>query len=137
MNPHSFDIKELVRRNDSIILPPEWDKWNKPTASAATYVWSFDIPIKDIERYYKEIEENIHDHPHKDPDTNDYRPFIVAQFRNYLANELPLRKKVEVFRWLYVGQTEQRPPTKRWTYLSRRVFLSSHSFLFVVMRMAR
>jgi hypothetical protein len=115
VNPHFFDIKELVRRNDSIILPPEWAKWNKPTASAATYVWSFDIPIKDIERYSKEIEKNTLDHPHKGSDTKDYRPFIVAQFRDYLANELPLRKKVEVFRWLYVGQTEQRPPTNRWT----------------------
>ncbi|CAF1027582.1 unnamed protein product [Adineta steineri] len=76
VNPHFFDIRELVRRNDSIILPPEWGKWSKPTASAATYVWSFDIPIKYLERYSQEIEEDIHDHPH----TRDYRPFIVAQF---------------------------------------------------------
>ncbi|CAF0726028.1 unnamed protein product [Adineta steineri] len=115
VNPHFFDIKELVRRNDSIILPPEWGKWNQPTASAATYVWSFDIPIKDLERYSQEIEEDIRDHPHKDTHIKDYRPFILAQFRNYLENELPLRKKVEIFRWLYVGQTEQRPPTCRWT----------------------
>ncbi|CAF1395427.1 unnamed protein product [Adineta steineri] len=114
VNPHFFDIKELVRRDDSIILPPEWGKWNQPTASAATYVWSFDIPIKDLERYSEEIEEDIHDHPHKNPHTKDYRSFIIAQFRHYLANELPFRKNVEIFRWLYVGQTEKRPPTNRW-----------------------
>jgi hypothetical protein len=85
VNPHFFDIAQLVRPMDSIIHPPEWNKWNERIDSAATYVWSFDIPIEDIKFYYEEIEQNIYDSPHVDSDIHDHRPFIVAQFRNYLV----------------------------------------------------
>jgi hypothetical protein len=111
VNPQFFDIAALVRPNDSIIFPP---KWNKRTDAGATYVWSFDTLIKDVKTYCKEIQKDISDHPHTDTDTADYRPIIAAQFRHYLENELPLDKKVKVFRWLYVGQTIKSPPYKRW-----------------------
>jgi hypothetical protein len=105
VNPYFFDIAQLVRPNDSLILPPKWDD---RTDLEATYVWSFDIPSKDLNTYCEEIEKDISDHPHQDTDTDDYRPAIVAQFRNYLETELPLDNQVNIFRWLYVGQTQKK-----------------------------
>ncbi len=91
---HSLKItKKLVRLRDSLIGSPHWQNRKD---SGATYIWSFDIPIKDLKRYC-------------DASTNDYRSPIVTQFRNYLENELPLRKEVKVFHWPYVDQTEQDP----------------------------
>jgi hypothetical protein len=111
VNPCFFDIEQLVRLNDSLILPPYWNERND---RGATYVWSFDIPIKDLQHYCEELEKEISDYPHRDTRKPDYRPYMVAQFRNYLDNELPLHEKVEVFHWLYVGQTTQSPASKRW-----------------------
>ncbi len=93
-----------MRPNDSLIFPP---KWNDRTDFEATYVWSFDIPSKDLNTYCEEIEKDISDHPHQD--TDDYRPAIVAQFRNYLETELPLDNQVNILHCLYVGQTQQNP----------------------------
>ncbi len=109
VNPHFFDIAQLVRPNDSLIFPP---KWNDRTDLEATYVWSFDVLRKDVKTYCEEIENDISDHPHQDTDTDDDRPAIVAQFRNYLETELPLDNQVNVFRWLYVEQTQQNSSYK-------------------------
>jgi hypothetical protein len=67
-----------VYPNDSFIFPPEWED---RTDSGATYVWSFNIPTKDVKNYCEEIERDISDHPHQITDTNDYRATIAAQFR--------------------------------------------------------
>ncbi len=87
----------------------------------ATYVWSFDIPTEDVKSYCEEIRKEISGHPHRDTDTvDDYCAFIASQSRNYLENELSLRKKVKVFPWFYVGQTTQSAPFKRWTSYYRK-----------------
>jgi hypothetical protein len=111
VNPHFFDIAEIKLPGQSVIQPPHW---NQRIDKGATYVWSFDIPTKNVKGYCEEIEKDISDHPDNNPDSNDYRTAIVAQFCNYLENELPLRKTAEVFLWLYVGQRIQSPPSKRW-----------------------
>ena len=86
VNPQYFDIAQLVRSNDSVIFPPEW---NHRSDSGATYVWSFDIPVEDLNIYCEEIEKDISDNPHQDTETNDYRCAIAAQFRNYLEKKEP------------------------------------------------
>jgi hypothetical protein len=117
VNPYFFDIEQLVRRNDCLIDPPNWDD---RTDAGATYVWSFDIPIKNLGRYCEELEKEIFDHPHCDTRKADYRPPIVAQFRNCLENELLLHKKAKVFHWLYVGQTTRSPAFHRWKHYYKK-----------------
>jgi hypothetical protein len=102
VNPHYYDIAELLLPNDSVIHPPEW---KDRTDSEATYVWSFDIPSEDLKNYCEEIEQDISD---------PYLLAIAAQFRKYLKNLLPLDNQVNTFRWLYVGQTKQDPAFNRW-----------------------
>lgn len=58
VNPHYYDIAELLLPNDSVIHPPEW---KDRTDSEATYVWSFDIPSEDLKNYCEEIEQDISD----------------------------------------------------------------------------
>jgi hypothetical protein len=117
-----------VRPNDSLIFSPKWKDW---TDSEATYVWSFDIPTKDVKKYCDEIEKDISDYPHNYPDIGDYRPFIVRQFLYYLENELPRNKKVKVFRWLYIGQTA-RPPSIRWKKYYRKLTTSQRTLNFAM-----
>ena len=130
VNPHFSDIASLVRTGDSIIRPP---KWNNRRDSAATYVFSFNIPSKDVERYCNEIENDIFDHPYDHGEASaDYRSAIVAQFRNYVERELPLNKGAKVFRWLYVGQTQQNPAVRRWLqYYKKKMSQRTLSFAMV------
>ncbi len=98
----------------------------------ATYIWSFDIPIEDLKLYCDEIEKDISDHLHCDTETYDCRTAIVTQFRNCLENELPLDTKVKVFRWLYVGQTTQSPPFKRWRTYYRKIVRRQRTLTFAM-----
>jgi hypothetical protein len=93
VNPYFFDIVRLVRPNDVLIHPPHW---KSRTDSGGTYVWTFDIPVKDLESYCKEIEKDISDNPHCSTQTEDHRPYVLTQFRSYLEKELPLHKKPRV-----------------------------------------
>jgi hypothetical protein len=64
--------------------------------------------------------------------SNNYCPPIAAQFRHYLENELPLDKKVKVFRWLYVGQTIQSPPYKSWRSYYKREATTQRTLTFAM-----